>query len=70
MVILHTLRMQRRLIETGMPEEQATLVVEKLSDILAEALAKNPSMIAAISELTDRMDELTPLLKPSDAETP
>lgn len=70
MVILHTLRMQRRLIETGMPEEQATQVVEKISDILAEALAKNPDIISAISELTDRIDELTPLLKPPDAEPP
>jgi hypothetical protein len=66
MVLLDTLRMQRRLRAAGMPEEQATLVTEKLASILTEALATKTDMAEVIAEVEDRIGELAPILKTPD----
>lgn len=68
MVLIDTLRMQRRLRETGLSEKQATLVAEKFANILVEALASkiNPSDVMA--EVEGRLHELGQILNSSDAE--
>ena len=69
-MVLDTLRLQRRLMATGMPEEQATLVAEKVATIVSEALANHYDLAKVFAEVEDRIGELAAVLKTSDAAPP
>ena len=70
MVFMDTLRLQRRLRETGMSDEKATLVTEKLASIVAEELATGASAAEVFEAMTERIDEIIPILQLPDAEPP